>query len=74
MSKRTSSTYSLIGVNSNAFTIMGYVLRAMRDCKMPVEEQAAYQKDAMSSDYNHLLNVSNDMISLCNTVNKKAKK
>jgi len=63
--------YDLVGVDGNAFSVMGYVLRAMKDCKMSSEEQDAYKHDAMSSDYSHLICVSVDMVDRCNRVYKK---
>jgi hypothetical protein len=38
----------------------------MRTCLKTKEEQDAYLKDAMSSDYNHLLAVSCEMIDKLN--------
>lgn len=58
--------FSLIGIDGNAFNIIGYVCDAIRKCKMTNEKKSAYKKDAMSSDYNHLLAVSCDMIDECN--------
>ena len=58
--------YDLVGVNGNAYSVMGYVARAMRECKKSKSEIEAYYKDAMSSDYNHLLAVSVAMIDALN--------
>lgn len=63
--------YDLVGVDGNAFSVMGYVLHAMRDCKMSRDAQEAYKKDAMSSDYDHLINVSIEMVDKCNRAYKK---
>lgn len=60
--------YDLIGVDGNAFAVMAYVLKAMRECKMSKEEQSDYQTKAMSGDYNHLLAVSIEMIDKCNEI------
>lgn len=76
---------TLVGVNGNAWCVMGTVSRwmkeAYRDAKEPdyegqVDEVAmklfdsdavsAYTKDAMSSDYNHLLRVSMEMVDKIN--------
>ena len=53
--------YSLVGVDSNAFAIMGYVKQAMKreGFKDHVNE---YMTQAMSSDYNNLLVISMDWI------------
>lgn len=54
--------YDLVGVDGNAFNVMGYVVSAMKDCGLDKDERYAYQSDAMSGDYNHLLCVSCEMI------------
>lgn len=58
--------FDLVGIDGNAFSIMGYVANAMRICKFSKQERDDYYKDAMSSDYNHLLMISIDMIDKCN--------
>lgn len=60
--------YDLVGVDGNAFAVMGYVLKAMKECKMSEEEQSDYQTKAMSGDYNNLLAVSIKTIDLCNEI------
>ena len=60
--------YDLVGIDGNAFSVMGYVLKAMRECKISKEEQSDYQSKAMSGDYNNLLCVSMEMIDKCNDI------
>lgn len=60
--------YDLVGVDGNAFAIMAYVLKAMKECKMSKEEQSDYQTKVMSGDYNNLLAVSVEMIDKCNEI------
>ena len=60
--------YDLVGVDGNAFAVMVYVLKAMKECKMSKEEQSDYQTKAMSGDYNNLLVVSIEMIDICNKI------
>ena len=60
--------YDLVGVDGNAFSVMGYVLKAMKECKMSKEEQSDYQTKAMSGDYDNLLAISIKMIDLCNEI------
>ena len=60
--------YNLVGVDGNAFSVMAYVLKAMKECKMSKEEQSDYQIKAMSGDYNNLLAVSVEMIDMCNKI------
>ena len=58
--------YTLAGVDGNAYAIMGYVRTAMKRAKMTKEDIDTYIKDATSSDYNHLLVVSSEMIDKVN--------
>ena len=58
--------YTLVGVDGNAFAIMGYVLLAMKDEGFSKEEQDEYLEDAKSSDYDHLLCVSVEYIDRVN--------
>lgn len=58
--------YDLVGVDGNAFSVMAYVLRAMREQGFSKHEQEDYRSDAMSGDYNHLLCVSFEMVERCN--------
>lgn len=50
--------YDLVGVNGNAYSIMGYVATAMRNEGKSEEEINSYYKEATSKDYQHLLYVS----------------
>lgn len=61
-----SEKYCLVGVDGNAYAVMGYVRKAMKECGFNEQEIKAYLDDAMSSDYNHLLCVSVDMVDKCN--------
>ena len=65
--------YNLVGIDGNAFSVMGYVRTAMRESGYTRTEIQEYTNDAMSSDYNHLLCVSVEMIENCNNRNKKSK-
>lgn len=56
MVKYPNITVALVGNNGNAFFILGTCLRAMRRAGLTKEEQDAFQKEATSGDYNHLLN------------------
>lgn len=58
--------YCLVGVDGNAFAVMGYVRKAMKECGFDEQEIKAYLDDAMSSDYDHLLAVSIEMVDKCN--------
>lgn len=54
--------YNLVGIDGNAFSVMGYVMNAMKSEGKTREEINKYREDAMSDDYNHLLSVSVEMI------------
>lgn len=58
--------YCLVGVDGNAFAVMGYVCKAMRETGFTKDEITAYQNEAMSGDYNNLLCVSMEYIDKCN--------
>ena len=48
----------LSGEDGNAFAIMGRVKKALEQVKVQKEKVDAYLADAMSGDYNNLLNTS----------------
>lgn len=58
--------FTLVGVDGNAWFIMGYVQNAMRTAKMSNDEIKKYHDNATNGDYNHLLCVSMEMIDKCN--------
>lgn len=66
--------YKIVGINGNAYCIMGYVSTAMAqeceamgwDAAALKKEKDAYLNDAMSGDYNHLVAVSADMVDRIN--------
>ena len=62
------SSYSLVGIDGNAFSIMGYVTNCMKEKKVSDSEMSSYREKAMSGDYNNLLRVSQDAITKLNDV------
>lgn len=46
---------TLIGEDSNAFNVIGSILRAMKAESVPEEERDAFTIEAMTGDYDHLL-------------------
>lgn len=58
--------YSLVGIDGNAFSVMGYTKKAMEECGYSKNEIDAYLTDAMSSDYDHLLSASVNIVLECN--------
>jgi hypothetical protein len=53
---------TVVPFDGNAFSIMGAVTKAMKQCGATEDELKAYRNDAMLSDYDHLLRVSGDMV------------
>ena len=47
--------YSLVGVDGNAFAIMGYTAKAMRRADFSKEEIDKMYEEAKSSDYDNLI-------------------
>jgi len=62
MYQRPRKAYTLVGVNGNAFAIMAYVVRAMKEVGFPVEKINVYKSIATIKDYNWLLCKSIEMI------------
>ena len=60
--------YTLVGVDGNAFSIMGYVRKAMKRERCTKEEIDAFTKEATSGDYNHLICIS---VEMCDKLNGK---
>ena len=58
--------YDLCGVDGNAYSVMGYVTRAVRKEGRSQIEINSYLKDAQSADYDHLLATSVVMIDTLN--------
>lgn len=55
MCKYPNIKVKLVGTDGNAFAILGVVKSAMRKGKVPQEDVDSFMKEAMSGDYNHLL-------------------
>lgn len=58
--------YSLIGVDGNAFSIMGYTATAMKNTGFTRDEISQMYSEAMSSDYDNLLVVCGNYIDMVN--------
>ena len=59
-------SYTLIGLNGNAFTILSYVRKAMKRSGYSKTKINEYLESAKSGDYNHLLRLSQNMIERIN--------
>ncbi len=63
--------YSLVGVNGNAYAIMGYVGNCMKQEGKTTEEINTYYETAKQGDYNNLLCVSMGEIEILNNITKE---
>ena len=55
--EKNKPTVKLAGIDGNAFMIMGTVTKALRGAGFSKEEIVQYQSQAMSGDYDNLLQV-----------------
>ena len=62
-----ANRFSLIGIDGNAFAVMGYVASCMKKVGYSKSEIDSYHQRATSSDYNNLLFVSQEQIEECNS-------
>lgn len=58
--------YSLVGVNGNAYAVMGYTAKAMRKEGFRADEIESMQKEAKSGDYDNLLQICIGYVDKCN--------
>ena len=54
--------YSLVGVNGNAYAVMGYTADAMRKAGFSKEDIDKMYSEAKNGDYTHLISVCMDYI------------
>ena len=57
--------FSLVGVDGNAYSIMGYTANALETAKLGDKVDEMYEK-ATSSDYYHLIAVCDDYVNMAN--------
>ena len=53
--KYSNVVVRLVGEDGNAFSIMGRVSQALKRAGVPQEEVRAFQSEAMSGDYDNVL-------------------
>lgn len=53
----------LTQIDGNAFSIIGHTMRAMRAAGLPESECATYRKEAMSGNYDNLIDVTTSWVS-----------
>lgn len=63
--------YSLVGIDGNAFNIMGYVTYAMKRCQFEKSEIDKYLEKATSGTYSQLIVLSLEYLDKCNERAKK---
>ena len=57
--------FTLVGVDGNAFAVMGYTARALRKAGLEDKVKEMYEK-AKSGDYHHLIAVCQEYIEMAN--------
>lgn len=58
--------YTLEGIDGNAYAVVGYVRRAMKEVGFTKVEIEDFDTRAKSGDYDNLLHVSLEMVYECN--------
>ena len=61
--------YSLVGINGNAFSIMGYVTRVMKANHYSKEQMDEYVNKAMSGNYDNVIQTSLKELEILNNLN-----
>lgn len=59
--------YSLVGIDGNAYNIMGYVVNAMRSEKCLKDKMDEYIKEATNGNYDHLIQTSMKVLDKLNS-------
>ena len=63
--KEINMKYTLVGVDGNAFAIMGYTARALKNEGLR-DKVAEMREKAMSSDYSNLICVCDEYVQMAN--------
>lgn len=58
--------YTLVGVDGNAFAILAYTQKAMRECKFSKEQIEKMRVEATTSNHDNLICVCMDYLEKCN--------
>lgn len=59
--------YDLVGQDGNAFALMGYTARAMKECGLK-NEVSEMRSRATSGDYYNLIAVCDEYVQRCNEI------
>ncbi len=68
--KKLNEEYSLVGQDGNAFSLMGYTAKCMKECGLR-NEITQMRERAMSGDYYNLIRVCDEYIQKCNAINSE---
>ena len=68
ISSPITEEYSLVGQDGNAFALMGYTARCMKECGLR-DEIEEMRKRATSGDYYNLIRVCDEYVQRCNEIN-----
>jgi len=55
----------LVGRNGNAIAVLGAVIRALRNARVPIDEIVLFNEEATSGDYDHLLATCMRWVDVC---------
>lgn len=58
--------FSLVGIDGNAYSVMGYTARCMKEVGYSKKEITKFYELATKSDYYNLIAVSQEQIDKCN--------
>lgn len=58
--------YTLVGCDGNAFAIIGYTQRAMKECGFGSIDIKEMREKATSGDYYNVISTCDEYITLCN--------
>jgi hypothetical protein len=61
-----SERYNLVGIDGNAFSVMGYTRKAMKEQGYSIEEIKSYANRMMQNTYSYLIAESDKIIQECN--------
>jgi len=64
--KKKKMKYNLVGQDGNAFALMAYTQKAMKECGFSKEEIKEVLDSAMVGGYNNLIIVLSEAIEKCN--------
>ena len=67
MENEIERKYSLIGVNLNAYSVIAYVTKCMREERLLESDILEYRIECKNSNYKRVMRISNDMLNFLNS-------